>query len=789
MLKRLLILNLLILSFSLNVSAQRKENLELMSQIDFGEGGSGIWGHTDANGIEYAVIGTRQAIRILSLEDPANPIERLVIPGANNIWREARSWGNFIYVTTEGPDGVTIIDATNAPNSFEWKRWKPAIPNTIADTLRTVHSINMDTLGYLYLNGHNVNRQGVIICDLNNDPWNPEIITNMGDVYTHDCYANADLLFTADLSAGVGIYDIKDRRDPKFIARFQTPNTFAHNVWTSPDGSILYTTDEVSGAYLGAYDISDLNNIRYLDKYRNEDSQIGKVIPHNTYARGNHTVTSWYTDGILIHDMTRPENIIKVGEYDTYLNDASLPANSSWFYGCWGVYTHFASGTIIGSDINSGLWVLKPTFKRACYLEGSAYAKDNDGIVYPIAGATIKIITDRAASDITDGTGNYKTGLSVPGTYTVRFEHPDYGTKEVAVELLAGELTIQDFVFPANFITGTVLDNNGDPINDAHVQLLNAAAETTVDARSDANGKFKIPASISNNYQILAAAWGYKGKLQNVESFDGTTVVLEEGYEDDFFADLGWKVTKNGTAGNWERVKPQGTLYNNEACNPNNDVDNDLGNMAYITGNGGENPGDNDLDGGSTILSSPDIKAEGFDSISIEFSYWFFNSGGSGNPNDYINFSLTNGTNTLPLGNITQSSSQWRDAKFKVSTADIAFNNSLKLVVKAEDVTPGHLVEGGLDHFRLNLFQSPSSTDYTNIALPSVHPNPAATFLTVKGAAQSSIRIQDMFGKSLYINGSFEGSDNVDITQFTPGLYVVVLQKGDQQMVQKFIKL
>ena len=100
------------------LSGQRKENIELMSHIDFGEGGSGIWGHTDANGIEYAVIGTRQSIRVLSLEDPANPVERLVIPGANNIWREARSWGNYIYVTTEGPDGITIIDATNALNLF-----------------------------------------------------------------------------------------------------------------------------------------------------------------------------------------------------------------------------------------------------------------------------------------------------------------------------------------------------------------------------------------------------------------------------------------------------------------------------------------------------------------------------------------------------------------------------------------------------------------------------------------------------------------------------------------------
>ena len=117
---------------------------------------------------------------------------------------------------------------------------------------------------------------------------------------------------------GVGIYDISDRRDPKFITRFQTPNTFAHNVWTSPDGNILLPPMKYP-EHIWLHTISsDLNNIRFFDKCRNEDTQIGKVIPHNTYARENYTITSWYTDGILIHDMTRPENIVKVSEYDTF---------------------------------------------------------------------------------------------------------------------------------------------------------------------------------------------------------------------------------------------------------------------------------------------------------------------------------------------------------------------------------------------------------------------------------------------------------------------------------------
>ncbi|MFN8318425.1 MAG: carboxypeptidase-like regulatory domain-containing protein [Saprospiraceae bacterium] len=80
------------------------------------------------------------------------------------------------------------------------------------------------------------------------------------------------------------------------------------------------------------------------------------------------------------------------------------------------------------------------------------------------------MLTDRAASDVTDGTGNYKTGLSLAGSYTVKFEHPDYGSKEVVVNLSAGGVTIQDFVFQANFVSGIVQDEQrSKPIDNVRI--------------------------------------------------------------------------------------------------------------------------------------------------------------------------------------------------------------------------------------------------------------------------------------------------------------------------------
>ena len=56
-------------------------NLDLLSNVQFGEDGNDIWGFVDENGTEYAVMGTRTATRIYSLEDPTNPIERYTVFG------------------------------------------------------------------------------------------------------------------------------------------------------------------------------------------------------------------------------------------------------------------------------------------------------------------------------------------------------------------------------------------------------------------------------------------------------------------------------------------------------------------------------------------------------------------------------------------------------------------------------------------------------------------------------------------------------------------------------------
>lgn len=76
-------------------------------------------------------------------------------------------------------------------------------------------------------------------------------------------------------------------------------------------------TDEINNSFLTAYDITDLGNITELDKIKTNPGS--NSIVHNVHvSKDSFAVTSWYTEGFNIVDVSRPHNLIEVGKYDTY---------------------------------------------------------------------------------------------------------------------------------------------------------------------------------------------------------------------------------------------------------------------------------------------------------------------------------------------------------------------------------------------------------------------------------------------------------------------------------------
>jgi choice-of-anchor B domain-containing protein len=186
------------------------------------------------------------------------------------------------------------------------------------------------------------------------DPKNPVEVGIENSFYVHDGVVKNDTLLSANINNGfLSMWDVSDKSNPLFLGSVTTPNSFTHNVWFSDDLKYAYTTDEVSGAFLTEYNIQDPSDITETDRIRTTTSK--DVIPHNTHFINNFIVTSYYRDGVTIHDVSDKGNMVEVARFDT-----SPAFSGSGFNGCWGVYPWLPSCNIIAADIENGLYILKP---------------------------------------------------------------------------------------------------------------------------------------------------------------------------------------------------------------------------------------------------------------------------------------------------------------------------------------------------------------------------------------------------------------------------------------------
>ena len=99
--------------------AQNIENIALLSQKEYDVNLSDIWGYTDENGREYALVGLTTGTSIVDLDDPRNPVEISFIKGGSSIWKDIKTYGNKAYVTGEYGEGLQIIDLSNLPNAVD----------------------------------------------------------------------------------------------------------------------------------------------------------------------------------------------------------------------------------------------------------------------------------------------------------------------------------------------------------------------------------------------------------------------------------------------------------------------------------------------------------------------------------------------------------------------------------------------------------------------------------------------------------------------------------------------
>lgn len=502
-------INALILLASLSVSAvfSQNTNVAFRSKMTFpSQTVANVWGYTAAER-EYALIGASKGMIIADITNPDAPVQIVQIPGPDNLWKEIRTYQHYAYIVTEGGSGLQIVDLSNLPAAnLNYKYYTG--DGAIQGQLDRIHALHIDeTKGYLYAYGGNLFNGGAKVLNLKPDPYNPTYAGKFDQLgYIHDGYVDNDTMYAGHIYSGrFSIVDMRDKNNPQLLATQNTPDNFTHNTWLTDDRKVLLTTDERANTFLAAYDVSDPDNIRLLDKVQSNPGSNSAV--HNTIILGNFAITSWYRDGFTIVDITRPDNLVQVGNYDTYPN-----ASGSGFQGCWGAYPYFPSGTIIASTMtavgtNAGeLWVLTPTYVRACYLEGTV----TNGLTgSPLAGATVEVLGGASKTSLPNG--EFKLGQEREGHYTVRISRNGFQSQEFTVYFQRGDVRVLNVaLYPTG---GLVVDGlvvtaaNGTPVPNATVALFSfgAALETT----ADAEGRFRVEDVPPGLYDIAAETVGY----------------------------------------------------------------------------------------------------------------------------------------------------------------------------------------------------------------------------------------------------------------------------------------
>lgn len=404
--------------------------LTLTGHLGYSGTCAGVWEYVDSLNNEYAIVGVSDKISIVDVTDPFNPVEKFSIPalpGQSSLWREVKTHRKYAYAVSEGGGGVICIDLSQLPASINYNHWYG--DSTIAGQIDDAHTIAA-TDNYIYVFGaSDIAPGGCIIASIA-DPMNPHFVGLYTENYIHDGYVRNDTLWAGEIYAGqFSVIDVTNKSNPTLITVESTPGQFCHNVWLSDDGSHAFTTDEVGGAPLGSFDVSNVNNIQMVAAYFTDSLPNEEV--HNVRVLNDYLICPSYGSQLTIVDADHPDNLIEIARAPTDFN-----GSPPWL--CWDASPYLPSGNIIATDIDGGLFVYQVNYQRACYLEGTT-VDSLTGLPLNNVQVEILLANKQVTSDLT---GVYKTGVADAGTFDVKFTKSGYKTKTyTGVTLVNGVTT------------------------------------------------------------------------------------------------------------------------------------------------------------------------------------------------------------------------------------------------------------------------------------------------------------------------------------------------------------
>lgn len=645
--------------------------LSWISLPDFGSFSSGndCWGYVSPSGREYALMGLNSGTAFVEITDPGDPQIIAIHSGPDSVWRDIKVYQQYAYVVSEGGSGIQVFDMGGIDNGVV-----TFVRTVLTGGASATHNVAIDTeSGFLYRTGGDNN--GLRIYSLA-DPSNPSYVAAWTTRYVHDCqavtytegpYAGKQIVFACSGfnggwdNTGLDILDVTNKSNIVVLGRieYSTPG-YSHQGWLSPDRQYFYLDDELDEYTYGfttrarVIDVSDLSNPVEVATYTNGST----AIDHNLYVTEDYIFAANYRSGLRVFDRSDPIAPVEVAWFDTYPG-----SNSANFNGLWSNYPYFPSGTIIGSDIERGLFVWRLDLQRLSI----TFPAGQPQTVSPAGGTPL----------IAGIAGQFGAELE-PGTATLFVDVGD-GFEPVAMSPLSGD------EFEGHF-----------PAADCGTTV-----RYFVSAESTDGAVFTSPPNAPSSYFTALAA--------------GALVVhLDEPFESPV---PGWSVNPDGTdtatAGMWTRMIPEAT-----PAQPGEDHTPPPGVMCWVTdGRAGGSIGQYDVDNGHTTLRSPAFDLSGMNDPRISYWRWYSNDQGAAPNTDQfvVDISSDNGqtwTNVETIGPFGPGTSGgWFYHEFRVADL-VATTSQVRLRFIASDEPPGSIVEAAIDDLMITDHECPPDCPY-----------------------------------------------------------------------------
>ncbi len=679
--------------------------------------GNDCWGYTSPSGREYAIIGLSDGTGFVEVTDPGNPVIVDFEPhnSAPSLWRCVKVYEDYAYAGSEAGGGVQVFDMTSIDAGIV------TATAVFGGCTTATHTLAVDeTSGFLYRAGGGGNPcpgalpAGLQIYNLAN-PAVPALVGlgwNTGR-YVHECqvvtwdlpgiYLGKQIAFcySEDSSGGTNprlqILDVTNKLAiTQISSTAYTGGSFSHQGWLSNNKLHVYLNDELDdGSFGGArtrlFSVSNLAAPSYLGFF----SSGAASIDHNLYVKGNRIYESNYRSGLRVFDNTTPTAPTQIGFFDTYPEDDAQDFNS-----LWSNYPYFASGTIIGGDIEKGLWVWRYGAAKLTF----DFPAGVPAFIGPGGGTVQFDVLQNAPGDLF--TGTVKFHYSTGGPFTT-----------VSATHLGGDL--YQAVMPA-VPCGSSLD--------FYVSAQSSDEVTWTDP----------PAGPTQVHQATAA---YGETVAHLETFETNT-----GWLVNVAADLvGFSTATTGT---WTRVNPVGS-----AAQPEDDVTNP-GTFCFVTANGavGGGVGDADVDGGATALRSPALNAAGLGDPYLSYWRWFSNNQGS-NPGTMtltVHISNNGGANWTLLETVGPTGNDavggWIQHAARIADF-VAPTNNMRVRFRTAD-TVGAVVEAAVDDLKIVDYDcTPPDVTLSSVS-PAGGPFQGGTLVTLTGMGFQAGITTVQFGQS-----------------------------------------